>query len=104
MSRNLLVCCDGTWNDAEQTAEAERSNVWRFLEIAAPIRGETNKYFRGVGTGDLQDRLKGGIWGFGIGRSICEAYGWLAKNTSRATTYFSWASVVARLRCAPSPE
>lgn len=80
MSRNLLVCCDGTWNDAEQTAEAERSNVWRFLEIAAPIRGETNKYFRGVGTGDLQDRLKGGIWGFGIGRSICEAYGWLAKK------------------------
>lgn len=80
MSRNLLVCCDGTWNDAEKTKESERSNVWRFLEIAAPVRGETNKYFPGVGTGDLNDRLKGGIWGFGIGRSICEAYGWLAKQ------------------------
>lgn len=80
MSRNLLVCCDGTWNDAENTKESDRSNVWRFLEIAAPVRGETSRYFRGVGTGDLKDRLKGGIWGFGIGRSICDAYGWLAKQ------------------------
>lgn len=80
MSRNLLVCCDGTWNDAGKMEEEKRSNVWRFLEAVAPVRGETNKYFPGVGTGDLKDRLKGGIWGFGIGRSICEAYGWLAKH------------------------
>lgn len=80
MSRNLLVCCDGTWNDAENKEEKKRSNVWRFFQMAGGVRGETKEYFPGVGTKGLKDRFKGGIWGFGIGRAICVAYGWLAKN------------------------
>lgn len=81
MSRDLLVCCDGTWNDAAAAEPSERSNVWRFYCLASGVDGETKRYFSGVGAKEgVKERLKSAIWGFGIGRAICEAYGWLAQR------------------------
>ena len=35
MSRNLVVCCAGTWNEAWKIEESKRFNVWRFYEAVA---------------------------------------------------------------------
>lgn len=80
MSRALLVCCDGTWNDAERGSRKRPSNVWRFFEIAAGVEGVSKKYFHGVGVGGIKERFTGLLWGFGIGDLICEAYAWLATQ------------------------
>ncbi|MCZ7592415.1 MAG: DUF2235 domain-containing protein [Kiritimatiellae bacterium] len=80
MGRDLVICCDGTWNDAPRAEQSERSNVWRFYELAIGAPGETKQYFHGVGTRDLKDWLRGGLWGFGIGKAIREAFGWLAQH------------------------
>ncbi|HBA85030.1 MAG TPA: hypothetical protein DCZ95_13130 [Verrucomicrobia bacterium] len=80
MSRNLVVCCDGTWNAAEKMKESDRSNVWLFYQAVVGVENETKLYLDGVGSKDLKDRILGGAWGVGISDAICRAYGWLAKH------------------------
>ncbi|MDR0993678.1 MAG: DUF2235 domain-containing protein [Verrucomicrobiota bacterium] len=86
MSRALLVCCDGTWNDAlkkdahTEGGEEAPSNVWNVYRCANRKEGETKVYFKGLGTDGVWDRFLGGVWGFGIGNAICQAYAWLLTH------------------------
>ena len=41
MSRNLVVCCDGTWSNAAKMKESERTNVWRIFDAVAGVEGES---------------------------------------------------------------
>jgi uncharacterized protein (DUF2235 family) len=72
----LVVCCDGTWNDA-----ADRTDIERIADAARRLRDPAVKVFydQGVGT-DFGFILRGGAVGRGLSRNIRQAYGWLVHN------------------------
>jgi len=84
--KRIIVCCDGTWNDADSAGEF--TNVVRMARAILPtdVRGgrETPQivyYESGVGTGaDLVQRVLGGSVGMGLSRNVRDAYGFIAAN------------------------
>jgi uncharacterized protein (DUF2235 family) len=78
--KRLVVCCDGTWNTAEQKYP---TNVSRFKGSVQP-RGSDGLeqrayYVRGVGTA-WYDRFSGGAFGTGLSDHVKEAYRLLVTN------------------------
>ncbi|MGY1829118.1 DUF2235 domain-containing protein [Geodermatophilus sp. SYSU D01180] len=78
--RNLIVCCDGTWQ-----TPGNRTNVHRLSEALAPtdLNGDRQerKYFPGVGVaGSLWRRIAGGVAGTGLSQRVMEAYHWTATQ------------------------
>lgn len=85
--RNLVICCDGTWNTPEQMDQGVPvpTNVVRLYNCLAdrtPEGLEQLRYYHpGVGTdGGWVQRLKEGGIGEGLARNIQSAYRWLASN------------------------
>lgn len=84
--RNLVVCCDGTWNTNDQENDdgvPVPTNVVRFRNAIADQddlgREQPVYYHPGVGTeGHWWDRLVGGGLGIGLDKNILSAYRWLA--------------------------
>jgi uncharacterized protein (DUF2235 family) len=81
---NLVVCCDGTWNTAEQKdgGVPVPTNVTRLFNTVAdrhPDGTEQLKYYHpGVGTeGGLWSKLTGAGVGAGLGKNIQSGYRWL---------------------------
>lgn len=83
MSRNLVVCCDGTANKFG----AENTNVVRLVEVLTA--GDPNQlvfYDPGVGTlpGDMwRDKIRTGIdlaFATGLAQNVTEAYTWLMEQ------------------------
>jgi hypothetical protein len=83
---NLVVCCDGTWNTAEQRHDGVPvpTNVVRLYNaVADDNKGvEQLKYYHpGVGTeAGWWDRAMGGATGKGLNHNIMSAYYWLCHN------------------------
>ena len=83
--RNLIVCCDGTWNDPnnEDDNVPAPTNVRKLFEA---INLDTNnpkqlsRYQSGVGTGGLVDKVMGGMIGYGLGEDIRDCYQWLSDK------------------------
>jgi Uncharacterized alpha/beta hydrolase domain (DUF2235) len=80
--RRLIVCCDGTWNSPKTE---EDTNVVRLLRAIAPVCPNTrvtqiSHYHLGVGTGNVFDRLLGGMAGIGLSSSVKSCYGFLVDN------------------------
>ena len=80
MTRHLVVCTDGTWNQPDQH-DRDRIVPSNVVKIARAVAGETtNKtpqlvyYDTGVGTGGWWDRVKGGAFGVGLSDNIKQAY------------------------------
>lgn len=85
--RNLIVCCDGTWNTPEQMDQGVPvpTNVVRLYNSLAPRSPDgtiqLHYYHPGVGTeGGWFQKLKEGGIGDGLARNIQSAYRWLAGN------------------------
>jgi uncharacterized protein (DUF2235 family) len=85
--RNLVVCCDGTWNTPDQRHDGVPvpTNVVRLYNAVAEQDGEGNLqlsyYHTGVGTeGSWWQRIAGGSFGEGLGKNIQSAYKWLGVN------------------------
>lgn len=85
--RNLIICCDGTWNSRQPDPQlgGQPTNVVRLHAALAPeSEQETPQlryYHTGVGTeGNLVQRAWGGLTGAGLDRNIMSAYRWLATN------------------------
>ena len=85
MVKNIVVCCDGTWNDSDSAAEF--TNVVRIARAIKPIDGRSSPatpqivyYHSGVGTSDAVDRVMGGAVGLGLSRNVRDAYAFLAAN------------------------
>lgn len=86
MSRNLLVCLDGTHNEPETGA----TNVARLYAMAVKDGEQLVYYDPGVGTmgarsaitraGKAMTRFAGLVVGYGIKDNIEEAYHWLMEN------------------------
>ena len=83
--KRLVVCCDGTWNSADQQREgvACPTNVVRLAYRVAKRAGPVPQivyYDQGVGTGNAIDRLSGGALGEGLEDNIHDAYRFLVAN------------------------
>src|SRR3954447_1727196 len=78
MSKRLVVCCDGTWNRADQPAP---TNVKKLYEAVArsDSAGQVAKYEPGVGTRPLEHILGGGF-GVGLSRNVQECYAFIVNN------------------------
>ena len=81
--KRLIVCCDGTWNDADH--QSEDTNVFRMAR-AIHATQETDAlqialYLRGVGTSGLgiEKLVEGGL-GLGVDDNIRSAYMFIAQN------------------------
>ncbi|MFG2194959.1 DUF2235 domain-containing protein [Streptomyces sp. NPDC048639] len=76
MAKRLIVCCDGTWNFADQSS---RTNVTKVaLSVRPRVSGvEQRVYYRsGVGT-RRWERLRGGAFGMGLSGNVLDAYRFL---------------------------
>lgn len=96
MPKKLIICCDGTWNKADQASEANKepipTNVVRFAYRVANSddqgRPQIVLYAQGVGTGNAVDRLTGGAMGTGLEENIYEAYRFLIANYEKGDEIF----------------
>jgi uncharacterized protein (DUF2235 family) len=79
--RRLVVFCDGTWKSADDMAT---TNVVKAMDAVEPVGADGVSqilfYERGVGTGNILDRLSGGIFGDGLSASVRNGYRFLAQN------------------------
>lgn len=83
--KRLVLCCDGTWNkpDEEKDGRPVPTNVVRLAYRVAKNDGAVSQityYDMGVGTGNLIDRLAGGVLGEGLEDNIYDAYRFLVGN------------------------
>jgi uncharacterized protein (DUF2235 family) len=85
MAKRLILCCDGTWNSPDQVRGGKPcpTNVAK-LEHLVPRTGSDNveqrlHYQEGVGTGRWE-RLRGGVFGYGLSRNVLEAYRFIVAN------------------------
>lgn len=83
--RKLILCCDGTWNraDQERNGVACPTNVVRLAYRIAKADGPAPQliyYDQGVGTGNLIDRLSGGAFGEGLEDNVHDAFRFLIAN------------------------
>jgi uncharacterized protein (DUF2235 family) len=84
--KRLVICCDGTWNDADLGTNF--TNVVRMARAVATHDARNGKaipqivyYHSGVGAGgDLIDRVAGGGLGMGLSRNVRDAYAFIASN------------------------
>ena len=85
--RNLIVCCDGTWNsqDDKQGGIPSPTNVVRLYNALAEKNTQgveqLRYYHPGVGTdGGWWEKLVGGGLGIGLDGNIMSAYRWLGTH------------------------
>jgi uncharacterized protein (DUF2235 family) len=84
--KKLIVCCDGTWNRADQEENGEPcpTNViriaYRVAKRAADGVPQIVFYHQGVGTGNVIDRYTGGALGKGLEANIQDCYLFLIAN------------------------
>jgi hypothetical protein len=97
--KRLIMCCDGTWNDADSAEEF--TNVVRIARAIKPIDTRSSPaipqivyYHSGVGTSDAFDRLAGGAVGLGLSRNVRDAMPSSQRITAKATKSFYSASRV----------
>jgi len=85
MPKRLIVCCDGTWNTADQAISGHPSptNVTKLALSIAPEDAAGGRqcvyYHSGVGT-SRWERLSGGAFGVGLSRNVFDAYHFLIDN------------------------
>lgn len=91
--RNLVVCCDGTWNTRDQRTKGvpTPTNVSRLYNAVDKDSQVPHVmyYNPGVGTeGSFFDKLLGGVVGEGLRKNIVSAYKWLADTYEEGDRVF----------------
>lgn len=85
MKKRLVVCCDGTWNTADEASGrlARPTNVTKLALSIPPLdTAQTPQrvyYHSGVGTG-RKDHVRGGAFGVGLSANVLDAYRFLIDN------------------------
>lgn len=91
--KKLILCCDGTWNRADQEHDGAPcpTNVvklaFRVAKRAASVP-QIVYYDQGVGTGNALDRFSGGAFGGGLDDNIYDAYRFLIANYEHGDELF----------------
>ncbi|MEV7689797.1 DUF2235 domain-containing protein [Streptomyces bungoensis] len=80
MSKRLVICCDGTWNFADQPSKTNVSKVALAVRPGG-AGGEDQRvyYHSGVGT-SRWEHLRGGAFGVGLSRNVIDAYRFLVAT------------------------
>lgn len=86
--KNLIICCDGTWQELSQRFPTNVTRLTRALAPRATRGGQSIPqvifYDDGVGVGagvlDKATRILGGALGEGLDRKVMEAYEFLVLN------------------------
>jgi uncharacterized protein (DUF2235 family) len=79
--RRFIVCFDGTWNAPDKGANP--TNVVKLVRAVANLANGISQvtfYDKGVGTGDVLDRIAGGASGKGLTEIMVDGYRFLANN------------------------
>jgi len=83
MPKQLVVCCDGTWNvpDELRGGVAAPTNVAKLAlgVLTGDESGQLLFYEPGVGTSS-DEHLLGGAFGYGLSRNVRNCYRFLAEN------------------------
>lgn len=79
--KKLLICLDGTWNEAADNAAPDDTNVIRLFRAAQHFKSPSQLafYFQGVGS-KLFEKLRGGILGHGLFDQVKQAYQEIVNN------------------------
>src|SRR6266545_3613911 len=76
--RNLIVCCDGTWNTPELESVTNVVKLYHAIEQSDTQR---SYYQSGVGTsGGTLSWLAGGASGVGLSRDVMNVFYWLTTT------------------------
>ncbi|MDO6416825.1 DUF2235 domain-containing protein [Sphingomonas sp. BIUV-7] len=82
MAKTLVVCCDGTWNTADQAGGP--TNVTKMARAIVPMspegRAQIVYYDEGVGVGNVVERFVGGAIGTGLAENVQQAYRFCCLN------------------------
>lgn len=82
MAKSLVVCCDGTWNTADQ--KGAPTNVTKMARAIPPraANGDLQVvyYDEGVGVGNVVERVVGGALGTGLSEKVQQAYRFFCLN------------------------
>lgn len=81
--RQLLVCCDGTWNTPDQKSAGVPcpTNVVKLFNACLEDTHQRRYYHPGIGTeGSVLRRTIDGGMGSGLDRNIQSAYRWLCRQ------------------------
>ncbi|MFD7702880.1 DUF2235 domain-containing protein [Streptomyces caelestis] len=80
MAKRLVVCCDGTWNVADQPSKTNVAKVALSVRPGFAAGREQRVYYHsGVGT-HRWERLRGGAFGVGLSRNVVDAYRFLVET------------------------
>lgn len=80
MPKRLVLCCDGTWNTADQPCPTNVTKVSLGIDDSDRQGVEQRVFYqRGVGT-KPGERLRGGAFGIGLSRNVKAAYRLLVDN------------------------
>lgn len=75
--KRLALFLDGTWNTV-----GDNTNVWRLKSLCADHSSDGLQqvayYSKGVGT-SAGEKVRGGMFGYGLDRAITDAYEWLVE-------------------------
>lgn len=82
--KRLVICCDGTWNRADNTTVSNVEKIARTIQLepeqAAGVQ-QMVLYLPGVGTAGYQtDKILGGAFGLGLTNNVLNAYRFLSIN------------------------
>lgn len=87
MSKNIVICLDGTWNDKDDWSAF--SNVALLHEMCTNDgTNQVTYYDKGVGTDGWYDKKLGGVHGIGLSQNIKEAYTYLVNNYNANDSVF----------------
>lgn len=80
MAKRLVVCCDGTWNFADQPSKTNVAKIALSVRPGTVAGKEQRVYYHGgVGT-HRWERLRGGAFGVGLSRNVLDAYRFLVET------------------------
>jgi T6SS, Phospholipase effector Tle1-like, catalytic domain len=91
MTKNIVVCCDGTWNTPEHMDHGLPSptNVVKLYNALIQDKQQEVYYHPGVGTGrNWWDKIAGGGTGEGLDQNIKSAYRWLGTHYAAGDRIF----------------
>ena len=94
--RRIIVCCDGTWNHPDQKGRNDGprkpSNIVKILRSIEPIASngvsQLVYYDKGVGTGNILDKVVGGLKGKGLDENIIDCYRFIVSNYTKGDEIF----------------
>ncbi len=72
--RRITLFLDGTWNTVN-----DNTNVWRLKALSTNDTSQLCYYSAGVGT-QRGERIRGGMFGYGLDQEVVQAYEWLTEN------------------------